>query len=576
MFFASLLSIIVFTLILLFLTLAFLSRLTTREKPEIASKSVLVIDLSQHFTERKQPKPLSALSGEGNAPGLFDVVRLIHQATTDDHISGIYIEADDNPNGYASSNEIRNALLAFKSSKKFILAHGDLMSQQAYFVASTAEKIYINPGGGLEWNGFTVAFPFLKGLLDKLDIKAQIFYAGKYKSATEIFRVQQMTPENRLQTTEWLGDMYNYFLVQTSRSRNIDTATLHGLANNASIQTPQDALTHHLVDGLKYDDQIKDEIKNRLKIGKYDKLNFVSLNAYNDAADLGTNGSDRIALIFAQGDIVDGGGSTTNIGADRFLKLIRKARLDKSIRAIVLRVNSGGGSALASEKIWRELEVAKQEGKPVVASFGDVAASGGYLISCGADSVFASPNTITGSIGVFGIIPNMESFFKNKLGITFDEVRTAPYADAGAIYRPLTVPEQKWVQASIDRTYYQFKEKVARGRKKDMAYVDSIAQGRVWSGEDALKIGLVDKMGNLQDAIDCAARMAKISHYGLKEYPETESWLNEILNRKKEEPSAVIRQQVGEQNYQVYQQVLKIREMTQSVQARMPFELLFH
>ena len=267
-------------------------------------------------------------------------------------------------------------------------------------------------------------------------------------------------------------------------------------------------------------------------------------------------------------------GNSENIGGDNYRKIIRKARLDKSVKAIVLRVNSGGGSALASENIWRELQVAKQDGKPVVVSFGDVAASGGYYISCGADSIFASPNTITGSIGVFGIIPNMQSFFKNKLGITFDEVNTAPYADAGAIYRPLNETEQKLVQASVERTYLQFKQRVSQGRKKDIAYIDSIAQGRVWSGEDALRLGLVDKVGNLQDAIDCAARMAKIDSYGLKEYPESESWLNELLNRKKEEPAAMIRQQVGEQNYRVYQQLLKVKEMTESVQARMPFEII--
>ena len=574
MFFASLLSIIVFSLILVFLLIAFVSRLTAKEKPEVADKSVLVLDLSQHFNERKQTKPLSSLSDEGDDPGLFDVIRLINHAKSDNNISGIYIEADGNANGFASSNELRNALLDFKSTKKFILAHGDVMSQQAYFVANTADKIYVNPSGAFEWNGFTVAYPFLKGLLEKLDIKAQIFYAGKYKSATEIFRTEQMTPENRLQTTEWLGDMYNYFLVQSSKMRSIDTATLHGLANNASVQTPQDAVNNKLIDGVKYDDQIKEEIKNRLKIGKYDKLNFISLNTYNEAVNLRKSGSDRIAVIYAQGDIVDGMGNNENIGGDNYRKIIRKARLDKSVKAIVLRVNSGGGSALASENIWRELQVAKQDGKPVIVSFSDVAASGGYYISCGADSIFASPNTITGSIGVFGIIPNMQSFFKNKLGITFDEVNTAPYADAGAIYRPLNETEQKLVQASVERTYLQFKQRVSQGRKKDIAYIDSIAQGRVWSGEDALRLGLVDKVGNLQDAIDCAARMAKISSYGLKEYPESESWLNELLNRKKEEPAAMIRQQVGEQNYRVYQQLLKVREMTESVQARMPFEMM--
>jgi protease-4 len=550
------------------------SSLTSKEKPEVAKKSVLVLNLSQHFNERKIESPLSAFSEEGDVPGLFDVIRLIRHAKEDDNISGIFIEANGNTNGFASSNELRNALLDFKTSRKFIIAHGDVMSQQAFFVANVANKVYVNPGGLLEWNGFNVTLPFLKGTLEKLDIKAQVFYAGKFKSATEIFRTDKMTPENRLQTMDFLGDMYSYFLQQSAKARGLDSATLHQLANNASIQAPQDALTNNLIDGVKYDDEVKEEIKKRLGIGKYDKLNFVTINNYNEAVNLRKGGSNRIAVIYAQGNIVDGEGTNENIGGDQFRKIIRKARLDKSVKAIVLRVNSGGGSALASENIWRELQVAKQDGKPVVVSFGDVAASGGYYIACGADSIFASPNTITGSIGVFGVIPDMEDFFKNKLGVTFDGVKTAPYADAGGIHRPLNEAEQKLVQNSIDRTYLQFKQRVAQGRKKDLAYIDSIAQGRVWSGEDAIRIGLVDRVGNLQDAINCAARMAKISDYGLKEFPESKSWLDEVLGRKKAEPGVVIKQQIGEDNYRVYQQLLNIREMTQSVQARLPFELV--
>jgi protease IV len=243
----------------------------------------------------------------------------------------------------------------------------------------------------------------------------------------------------------------------------------------------------------------------------------------------------------------------------------------------VLRVNSGGGSALASDVIWRELQLVRQEDKkPVVVSMGDVAASGGYYIACGADSIFANPNTITGSIGVFGIIPNMEGFFKNKLGITFDGVGTAPYANSGTVVRPLNEKERSLVQASIERIYSQFKQRVATGRKRDTAYVESIAQGRVWSGEDALRIGLVDRLGNLSDAIAAAARMAKLTDYGLKEYPESENWLNNLLDRKKEEPAAMIKEEIGDDNYKVYEQLKKIKAMTGSVQARLPFEIIFN
>jgi len=537
---------------------------------------VLVIDLGKNYHEQMQNNPLSVVSGENNVPGLFDVVRLINYAKTDDHISGIYIKADQNANGFASSNELRNAILDFKSSKKFVLAYGDVMTQGAYFVANTADKIYLNPSGELDWKGFAVSLVFVKDLLDKLDIQPQIFYAGKFKSATEIFRVNKMTPENRLQTTQWLGDIYNYFLVQSSKARGIDTATLHNLANTAAIQNANDAVQNRLVDELKYDDQLKTELKRRLNIGKTDKLSLVDVDTYNEAVNVRKYGKDRIAVIYAQGDIVDGKGDNDNIGGDRFRDMIRKARLDNSVKAIVMRVNSGGGSALASDIIWRELQMAKQDGKPVVVSFGDVAASGGYYISCGADSIFANPNTITGSIGVFGIIPNMGGFFKNKLGITFDGVKTAPYADGPNIYRPMTETEKQIAQNGVNRIYLQFKERVATGRKKDVNYIDSIAQGRVWSGNDGLQLGLVDRIGSLQDAINCAARMAKVDKYGLREYPESKSWLENLLHKEKAEPAAMIREQLGEEQYKIYNEMLRLKQMTSSTQARVPFQFFIH
>jgi len=575
-FFASLLSLVIFSLICLFLFIAFVTALTSKNKPEIPAKSVLVINLSQNFHEKKQDNPLSAISGHSDVPGLYDVIRLINYAKTDNAISGIYIEADQNANGFASSNEIRNALIDFRSSKKFIIAHGDMMTQGAYFVANVADKIYVNPAGSLDWKGFAISFAFIKDLLDKLDIQPQVFYAGKYKSATEIFRTNQMTPENKLQTTVWLNDLYNYFLIQTSNARGVDTATLHQLANNAGIQTPQDAVNNKLIDGVKYDDEIKTELKQRLRIGKNDKLNFISINKYNEAVSISKYSKDKIAVIYAEGDIVDGNGTNENIGSDKFRGIIRKARLDDNVKAIVMRVNSGGGSALASENIWRELQMAKQDGKPVIVSFGDVAASGGYYISSGADSIFSNPNTITGSIGVFTVIPNMGGFFKNKLGITFDGVKTAPNADAPNIFSSMNEVEKQQAQNGVNRTYLQFKQRVAAGRKKDINYIDSIAQGRVWSGEDALQLGLVDKIGNLQDAIDCAARMTKLKTYGLREYPETESWLNNLLGKQKSEPEAVIKQQLGEENYKIYKEMLRIKEMTTSTQARLPFEFLIH
>ena len=573
-FFAALLALVIFSLIIFFVIIGLVKGLADNDQPEISAKSVLTIDLSKSFREHKAASTFGSL-GEDEPPTLYEVIRLIRHAKDDGDIAGIYLSLDGNSNGYAASNEVRNALLDFKSSKKFVIAFGNNVSQDAYFIGNVADKVYVNPTGTMEWAGFNVSLPFLKGTLEKLDIQPQIFYAGKFKSATEIFRTEQMTPENRLQTIEWLGDMYRYFLEQTAAVRKVDTATLYRLASNISIQTPQDAVNAKLVDAVKYDDEVKDEIKRNLGIERTDKLNLVSISTYNEAVNVRKAGRDKIAVIYAEGDIVDGDGDDSQIGGETFRALIRKARLDNNVKAIVLRVNSGGGSALASDIIWREIQVARQvDKKPVVVSFGDVAASGGYYIACGADSIFANPNTITGSIGVFSIVPNMEGFFKNKLGITFDGVNTAPNADALTVYKPLDEKGRAVLQSSVERIYGQFKQRVATGRKKDTAYIETIAQGRVWSGQDALRNGLVDRLGTLQDAINSAAKMAKIDNYGLREYPESESWLNNLLNKKKSEPAAAIREQIGEDNYKVIEQLKKIKAMTGSVQARLPFEII--
>lgn len=565
----------VFSLLAFFLLAGLAGSLAQKDQPEIEANSVLSLDLGNLYPERENPEFFAAIQG-GSQPTLFEVVRLIQHAKTDDNIAGMYITMDGNANGYAASNELRTAILDFKKSKKFVFAYGNTVSEDAYFVGSIADKVYVNPLGDFRWQGFSVTLPFIKGTLEKLKIETQIFYAGKFKSATEIFRTTEMTPENREQTADWLGDIYGYFLQQTAAVRKVDTAKLFQLASTAAIQTPQDAVNAKLVDAVKYDDEVRSEIKRRLDIGRTDKLNMVPINTYADAVNVRKGGRDKIAVIYAEGDIVDGIGDNTQIGGETFRAMIRKARLDKDVKAIVLRVNSGGGSALASDIIWRELRMAREEDKkPVVVSMGDVAASGGYYIACGADSIFAHPNTITGSIGVFGVIPNMQGFFNEKLGVTFDGVSTAPYADAPTVVKPLDEKERQLVQWGVERVYAQFKQRVATGMARDTAYVETIAQGRVWSGADALRIGLVDRLGTLQDGISSAARLAKLSDYGLKEYPEEESWLENLLDRKKPEPAAMIREQLGEEHYKVFEQVKMIKAMTGSVQARLPFEIIF-
>ncbi|WP_276500596.1 signal peptide peptidase SppA [Terrimonas pollutisoli] len=575
-FFASLLALIIFSLLVVFFLITIAGSITAKDKPRVEAKSVLVLDLSQHYAEQEKQNPLSVISSEQrNVPGLYDVLRLINRAKTDKNISGIYVIANNNPNGFAASEELRNALKDFKSSNKFLLAHGDVITQKAYGVASVADKIYISPQGYLEWSGYNVDYVFLKGTLQKLEIEPQIFYAGKFKSATEPFRADQMTPENELQTSVWLNDLYSDFLLKTAEVRKIDTAILHQLANDAKIQNATDAANYKLVDGVKYDDQVKDEIKNKLGVDKYERLNFITINSYFAARDISSGSGEKIALIYAEGDIVDGK-SDEGISAEHYRTLIRKARLDRTIKAIVFRVNSGGGSSMASETIWRELSLAKQE-KPVVVSFGDVAASGGYYISCAADSIFALSTTITGSIGVFGIIPNMQAFFKNKLGVTFDGVKTAPYADAGNIYRPMNEKEKQLVQANVNMIYAQFKQRVADGRKKDTAYIDSIAQGRVWTGLRAKDIGLIDRFGGIEDAIQSAASMAKLKEYRIREYPEPKNIFDQLFGKADPMNYAdKMKSELGEENYKIYQEMKRVKEMSNTVQARLPFQFFIH
>ncbi|HET9744246.1 MAG TPA: signal peptide peptidase SppA [Chitinophagaceae bacterium] len=575
MFFASLLALIIFSVIAFFLFLALIAGLARSDKPTVERNSVLVLNLSQPYLEQQVENPLAAFSSNDalTVPGVYDVVRLISKAAKDDKIKGIYLQSGINPNGFATCEEIRNALASFKKSGKFILAYSEMMNQKSYHVANVADRIYVNPRGFVDWTGFSSELLFLKGTLEKLNIEPQIFYAGKFKSATEPFRTDKMTEENKLQTSVWLGDLYSHFLMKAAEARKVDTATLHRLANEATIRIPNDAVTHKLIDGVKYDDEVKDELKEKLKLGKYDKINFISINSYFKAGGFKKYSGERIALIYGEGAIIDGGGDQTQIGSADYIRLIRKARLDKTIKAIVFRVNSGGGSALASETIWRELALAKKE-KPVVVSFGDVAASGGYYISCAADSIFASPTTITGSIGVFGIIPNMEGFFKNKLGVTFDGVKTGPYADLGAIYRPMNENEKKFVQQSIDEVYMTFKQRVADGRKRSVDHIDSIGQGRVWSGTKAIQNGLIDKFGGLQDAIECAARMARLKDYRLREYPEVQNVFDRLFGASRDNTfrTEAMRKELGEDQFKIYQQMLRVKQMTNTPQARLPFE----
>lgn len=576
-FFASLLALVVFSLIVFFLLAAVIGGLTSESKPVVADGSVLLLDLSQSFREQARENPLSAFSSDDDldVPGLYDVLRLIKKAKEDKSIRGIFIKANNNANGFAGSEEIREALADFRESRKFVVAYGDRMTQRAYHVACVADDIFVHPQGDFQWSGFSVEYAFFKGTLDKLNIQAQVFYAGKFKSATEPFRLEKMSEENRLQTLTWLEELNGLFLSRVADARNLDTIQLRQWADSGLIRYPEDAVKRKLVDGLIHDDQVRDSVKARLGLGKYDKLELVTINKYYKAGGYKTFKGDRIALIYAEGDIVDGKGNDENIGGESYQQLIRKARLDKNIKAIVLRVNSGGGSTMASELIWREVQLAKKE-KPVIVSFGDVAASGGYYISCAADSIFSSPMTLTGSIGVFSIIPGMEGFFKDKLGVSFDRVKTSPYADMPSVTRNMNETEKRLIQSEVEQIYRHFKERVADGRKKDTAYVETIAQGRVWSGGTAKKVGLIDRFGGIQDAVDAAASMAKLKEYRVKEYPEPSSWFNRMLGAAPQTGlEEKMKEELGATNWQLFVEWRKVNELTNTPQARIPFQFRF-
>jgi protease-4 len=571
-FLASFAALTVFAILATLIFIFVISSLVSSDKPEINQKSVLVLDISKQYYEQAADDPLAFIQNKsrGSVPGVYDVVRMLDYAKSDSAIKGLYIKASTNSNGFGTSEELREAILNFKQSGKFVIAYGETMDQRSYYVASAAQKVYCHPNGGLDWKGFSMNLIFFKGLIDKLEIEPQIFYAGKYKSATEPFRVSKMTEPNRIQTTDLLNDVYGNFLVKTGEARNLDKAQLHRLAMEGKIQTPTDALQAKLIDGTLYDDEVKAEILENLKLKPTDEINYVSLGDYDKARDYKSSKGDKIALLYAQGDIVDGNSeSERTIASENYISLIRKIRMDKDIKAVVFRINSGGGSALASDGIWREIILLKKE-KPVIVSMGDYAASGGYYIACAADSIIAEPGTLTGSIGVFGILPNFGKFFNNKLGVTFDGVKTAPYADMGNISRPLTEPEQRMIQSSIDTIYHVFKSRVAEGRKLDMAFVDSIAQGHVYTGQRAIDIKLVDRIGYLQDAVTSAAAMAKTTDYRLKEYPEKKPFWQQLLSGG----SAIsikqneLKEMLGSEQYKYYEEIKRFQQMSKGVQAR--------
>ena len=577
--FASMLGTFLTGIILLFIGIGLIAMLVSglnKEEIKIPTNSILHLTLSSEIFDRASNNPLQSFdyaSMKSKSPlGLNDILQCINKAKKDSNIKGILLDLTDIKAGFASIEEIRNELADFKKSGKFIISYSEAYSQKGYFLASVADKVFLNPEGMIDFRGLAAEIMFFKGALQKLEIDAQIIRHGKYKSAIEPFILDKMSDANKIQTLTFISSIWNEVIQKISDSRKITPEQLNSIANTLAIQSAQDAVKLQFADSIVYKDELISFLKIKTGVKTDKEVSLITLDAYMLAptTEKIKREKDKIAVIYAIGQIESGEGNDVTIGSERISKTIRDAREDDNIKAIVLRVNSPGGRALASEIIWREVMLAKKI-KPVVVSMGDVAASGGYYIACGANKIIADPTTITGSIGVFGMIPNMKKLFNNKLGITIDGVKTNTYSDFMSTLRPLDTYEYNVILKSVENIYTTFIKHVAEGRKLSIAEVDSIAQGRVWSGSDAKKIGLVDDFGCLQKAIEAAAKLAKIETYKIISLPKQKDPFTQIIESLTGKTSSVqfVKEQLGD-NYTYYQYLQSIKKM-KGVQALMPY-----
>ncbi len=550
-------------------------------KTEISSNSVLKLNLEQPMPDKTNNVETSPFEFKNQTyVGVVDAVKLIQYAKTDDNIKGIYINPGQSiAIGAAALKDLHDALSDFKSSKKFVIAYGEALTQGGYYLSSVADEIYLNPVGDVSFKGLGMSIMYYKNLMDKLKIKMNVFYVGKFKSATEPFRADHMSPENRLQLKTFINGMFGQMVDDIAKNRKLDPVAVRKAADELSIQTPEDAVNHNFVDKLAYEDEVFDDIKSRLKLKTNDKIKFVSLSEYYDGTTLKKdyNASDKIVVIYAEGEINDSDSHDAVIGGKSYVQYLRKARLDDKVKAIVLRVDSPGGSAYASEQMWREIDLIKKSGKKVVVSMGNLAASGGYYISCAADRIFANNNTITGSIGVFGMIPNISGFYNDKLYLTMDSVKTGPNGLGVNGYYEMTPAESSMIQRSVESIYKTFTKRVADGRKLSIETVDSLAQGRIYSGKDAIKIGLVDEIGGLDDALASAASLAKIKDYRLVEYPETKPPLEKLIEKLtgKESEDNAVKAAVTRELKAIAPEYIEVKRLLQNnrIQARLPMTI---
>ena len=543
----------------------------------VPKNAVLRLKLQGEVVDRAgEGSPFDIFSqGEDLTIGLDQALDALKKAAKNDRVKGIYLEAGSFGAYPADLQELRRALVEFKESGKWIVAYGDNYSRAAYYLCSVADEVYLNPIGSIDWSGMSSQPIFYTGLMKKLGVKMQVFKVGTYKSAVEPFINTEMSDANREQVMSYLSSIWNNMLKDVAKSRKLEVDALNALADTTVILCEAKTYVENkLADKLAYLSDVKEALKTRLELGEDDDLNFTTIADVAAADDLGKKVDDEVAVYYAYGEINDSQGlgfsQEHQITTKATITDLQKLRKDKDVKAVVIRVNSPGGSAFASEQIWHEIQLLRAE-KPVVISMGGLAASGGYYISCGANKIFAEPMTLTGSIGIFGMIPDASELLTQKLGLSFDVVKTNAMSDFGATGRPFNANEAAKMQNYINNGYELFTGRVAGGRGMAQDSVKAIAEGRVWTGEQALKIGLVDELGNLDDAIKAASELAELKDYTVGNYPSPEPWYMSMLDKGKNDYlEGQIRAALGEY-YPAFALVRRIGKMN-PVQARMPFD----
>ncbi|MEZ5038343.1 MAG: signal peptide peptidase SppA [Saprospiraceae bacterium] len=584
-FFASCLGFVVGSIVLTFLSIAIFSSIAasgSQPKP-IGANSVLHLTFDQAIPEQTNNLEVSPFDLENQKIlGLHDILYALEAASKDDKIKAIFLEMESVPVSFASVDLLRKAIQTCKDEGKFVVAYAKYYTQGAYYLASVADRVHVSPIGSVDFRGFSASLTFFKDMLDRVGINMQILYVGKFKGATEPYRRNDLSPENRLQIRDFITQLYDHYVEQVGISRNISPADLKKMADDYIGNDPNKALELGLIDGVGYRDNALSELRDAIGLGEKDKIKLVTLQDYysNNPPSLNLSIKNKVAVIYAEGAILDGKGSPGSTGDKKYVDIIDKLTKDDNVKAVVLRVNSPGGSAMASENMWRSLSLLKEAGKPLVVSMGDYAASGGYYIACMADSIVAQKNTITGSIGIFSIIPSTQKLFNEKLGIHFDTVKTGRFSLGLNTTFDMTPEERALYQAQTNRLYDVFIKRVSDGRHLPEAQVREIAEGRVWTGASAQKIGLVDKIGDLDDAIALAASMSNLETYRVSTYPKIKEPLLQMIEEltgtgdSEALQDRLIRSELAD--YYPYYKQLKDLSAAKGAQARLPLVIPFH